>query len=91
MTMEKQVNKMCMNAYLNIRNLSKLWKSLDRDTSKTAVNSLVTPHLDYGNGILYGVNSNLLKKLQVAQNSAVRLIEKLKKHDRVSGYKKQLH
>ena len=66
-------------------------KSLDRDTIKNAVNSLVTPHLDYGNGLLYGVNGNLLKKLQVAQNSAVRLIEKLRKHDRVSDYRKQLH
>ena len=91
MTMEKQVNKMCQNAYLNIRNLSKLRKSLDRDTIKTAVNSLVTPHLDYGNGLLYGVNSNLLKKLQVAQNSAVRLIERLKKHDSVREYRKHLH
>ena len=52
---------------------------------------MINPHLDYGNGLLYGVNGNLLKKLQVAQNSAVRLIEKLKKHDRVSEYRKQLH
>ena len=65
--------------------------SLDGDTVKTAVNSLVTPHLDYGNGLLYGVKSNMLKKLQVAQNSAVRLIEKLRKHDSVSHYRKQLH
>ena len=82
---------MCQNAYLDIRNLSKRLQSLDRDTITTAVNSLVTPHLDYGNGLLYGVHSNLLKKLQVAQNSAVRLLEKLKKHDCVSEHRKQLH
>ena len=52
-TMEKQVNKMGQNADLNIQNLSKLQKSLDRDTIKTAVNSLVMPHLDYGNGLSY--------------------------------------
>ena len=91
MTMEKQVNKMCQNAYFNMRNLSKLRRSLDRDTIKTAVNSLVTPHLDYGNGLLYGIKSSLLKKMQVAQNSAVRLIEKLKKHDSVNEFRKRLH
>ena len=82
---------MCQNAYFNIRNLSKLRKNLDKETVKTAVNSLVTPHLDYGNGLLYGTKNHLLNKLQVAQNSAVRLIEKLRKHDRVSDHRKQLH
>ena len=35
MTMEKQVNKMCQNDYLNIQNLSKLRKVIDWDI-KTA-------------------------------------------------------
>ena len=89
--MENQVNKMCKNAYFNIRNISKLRKNLDKETVKTAVNALVTPHLDYGNALLYGINSCLLDKLQVAQNSAVRLIEKLKKYDHVSSSRQQLH
>ena len=91
MTMEKHVNKMCKNAYFNIRNLSKIRKTLDKESIKTAVNSLVTPHLDYGNALLYGTNTYLLDKLQVAQNSAVRLIEKLKKRDSVTNSRKQLH
>ena len=89
--MEKQVNKMCKNAYFNIRNLSKIRKTLDKETIKTAVNALVTPHLDYGNALLYGTRTYLLNKLQVAQNSAVRLIEKLKKQDSVRDIRKQLH
>ena len=79
------------NAYFNIRNISKLRNNLDKETVKTAVNALVTPHLDYGNALLYGINSYLLDKLQVAQNSAVRLIEKLKKYDHVSSSRQQLH
>ena len=82
---------MCKNAYFNIRNISKLRKNLDKETVKTAVNALVTPHLDYGNALLYGIKSYLLDKLQVAQNSAVRLIEKLKKYDHVSSSRQQLH
>ena len=40
---------------------------------------------------LYHIKSYLLDKLQVAQNSAVRLIEKLKKYDHVSSSREQLH
>ena len=91
MTMDKQVNKMCKSAYFNLRNISKIKKSLDRNTIKTAVNALVTPHLDYGNGLLYGISQKLVDKLQVAQNSAVRLIKQLKKHDHITSHRKDLH
>ena len=91
MTMEKHVNKMCRSAYFNLRNVSKIRQSLDRETVKTAVNALVTPHLDYGNGLLYGISERLLDKLQVAQNSAVRLIEQLKRRDHITCYRKNLH
>ena len=91
MTMHKQINKMCQNTYYNLWNISKLRKSLSKETIKIAVNSLVTPHLDYGNALLYGVNSQFINRLQVAQNSAVRLIEGLKRHDHVSKSMKELH
>ena len=91
MTMEKHVNKMCKSVYFNLRNVSKIRNSLDIETAKTAVNALVTPHLDYCNGLLYGINTKLLDKLQVAQNSAVRLIKKLKKRDSVTCHRKNLH
>ena len=82
---------MCQNTYYNLWNISKLRKSLSKETIKIAVNSLVTPHLDYGNALLYGVNSQFINRLQVAQNSAVRLIEGLKRHDHVSKSMKELH
>lgn len=91
LTMENQVVKMCQAAYLNIRNIARIRVSMNYDDTKTVVNALVTPHLDYGNGLLYGVSGKLIKKLQVAQNSAVRLIEKLKKHDHVTDKRKDLH
>jgi hypothetical protein len=91
MSMEKQVNSMCKKAYYNISNISKIRKSLNKDDAKTIVNALVTPHLDYGNGLLLGICKKLENKLQVAQNSAVRLIEKVKKYDNISQYRKNLH
>jgi len=46
-----------------------------KEDTKTAVNALVTPHLDYENDLLYGISQKHIKKLQIAQNSAARLIE----------------
>ena len=37
--------------------------SLDKDTVKTAVNVLVTPHLDYGNGLLFNTSKKLVGQL----------------------------
>jgi hypothetical protein len=91
MTMEKQINKMCQRAYMNIRNISRIRQSLDKEDTKTAVNALVTPHLDYGNGLLYGIPKKYVNKLQIAQNSAVRLIEKIRRDEHITPYRKELH
>jgi hypothetical protein len=91
MNMEPQVRNMCKKAYCNIKNIAHIRKSLSKEDTKTAVHALVTPHLDYGNALLYGINKKALEKLQVAQNSAARLIERLRKYDRVSHVRIELH
>ena len=91
MTMSKQINKMCKAAYYNIKCISSIRNNLSKDDAKTVVNALVTPHLDYGNCLLYGVTEKYIKKLQVAQNMAVRLIEKLGRRDHISLKRKDLH
>ena len=91
MNFEKQTSKMCKSAYFNIKNIAKIRKCLSKDDTKIAVNALVTPHLDYGNGLLTGIKKGLINKLQVAQNSAVRLIEKMHKHDHITESRKGLH
>ena len=91
MKMEKHINKMCQSLYYNIRNLSLIRKSLTKEDTKSLVNALVTPHLDYGNALLYGISNKLISKLQVAQNSAVRLIEKVRKSEHITPHRKNLH
>jgi hypothetical protein len=91
MKMDQQVNEMCKKSFFNIRNIAQIRKSLNKDDAKTAVHALVTPHLDCGNALLVGTSSKNIKKLQVAQNSAARLIARLKKYDRISHVRKELH
>jgi hypothetical protein len=91
MNFEKQVNKMCKNAYFNLKNIAKIRRCLNKEDTKLAVNALVAPHLDYGNGLLFGIKKSLINKLQVTQNSAARLIEKLRKYDHITECRKELH
>ena len=84
---------MCLNTHFDIQNVLKLPKNLDGYTNKNFCQWSGYLHLDYRNGLLYDVVSNLLKKLEVAKNSATQLFDLLrncKKHDSVSEYRKQL-
>jgi hypothetical protein len=71
--------------------MSRIRKSLKTEDTKTVVNALVTPHLDYGNALLYGIAKRLENKLQIAQNSAARLIHKIDKREHITTFRKQLH
>ena len=57
---------------------------LTQEATETLVNALITYRLDYWNAILYGLNDDLLKRLQLVQNNAARLVLKKKKHDNVT-------
>ena len=46
--------------------------------------ALVITRLDYANSALYGVTDHILNKLHFAQNSAARLVTKLKKYDNLN-------
>ena len=45
---------------------------------------IVTSRLDYGNALLFEVNSGLINKLQWVQNTAARLITRTKKHNHIT-------
>ena len=91
MNMEKQINKMVKSTYANIKNIACIRNSLTLEDTKTAVNALVTPHLDYGNALLYGTSKKLQNKLQMAQNAAARLICKIGRSEHITPFRKQLH
>ena len=91
LSMDAQVKKICSTGYLNLKNIADIRKSLNKENTKVIINALVTSHLDYGNSLLYGISYKSMNKLQVLQNSCVRLIEKLKRYDHVSESRKKLH
>ena len=70
----KHVTMKCKAVMWNIHRIRNIQSYLDTSTCETLVASLVTPHLDYGNGLLIGATDMSIGKYQQIQNMAAKLI-----------------
>ena len=86
-----QVSSVVSKSFLCIKNISRIKTFLTSKEKCTLLTALILSKLDYCNSLYYGVNSFLLNKLQVVQNSAARLIFNRRKFDHSSGLLFKLH
>ena len=70
----------CKAAISNIFRISQIRKLLSQEACKILMCSLVLSHLDYSNGILFGMSKKNIRKLQIVQNFAARVTLQEKKH-----------
>jgi hypothetical protein len=72
--------------------LGRIRKCLSSDNLKRLVNALHDiSHLDYCNGLLYGLPDKDISKLQRVQNSAARLITGTRRNEHITPVLKALH
>ena len=76
LSFEKQVNKVVKSCNLIIRKISQVKGFLTEAHLRQLVASHVFSHIDYCNSLYYGINSDLISKLQRVQNCAARLVSK---------------
>ena len=91
MNMDWHVSHTCRLAYHHLRSIAKVRNSLTMTACKTMVLSLVISRLDFGNATLYGISETLLHRLQVVQNSAARLIMRVRKREHITPILFALH
>lgn len=91
LSMRKQVSAMVKSCQYQIRRIGRIRNCLTLDAAKTAAVTLVGSKLDYCNSLLQGINKDQIKRLQVAQNSAARVVTRMKKRDHISPTLRQLH
>ena len=89
--MEHHVKKVCKNGYFHLKNIAGIRKNLDKKDTEKLVHAFISSTLDYGNALLHGISGTHLSKLQMLQNSAARLIEKLRKYDHIRETLIKLH
>ena len=74
-----------------LRKITKMKPFLNKSQMKILTQALVISSLDYCNALYYGIDSQLMKQLQVIQNRACRVIFGLKRRDSVDSFIKELH
>ena len=89
--MKPQISSICKASYYQLRKIGSIRKFLTSDATAYLVQSFVTSRLDYGNSLLFGIDSASLDKLQRLQNTAARIVSLTKKFDHITPVLKSLH
>ena len=91
LSMDSPINMLIGSVYGQLRTIGKIKKFLDTDACATAINSLVTYRLDYSNALLFGVPEKSLRRLQIMQNQAARILAKVDCHEHITPVLVSLH
>ena len=87
----KHINNICKSASLAIRNIGKIRKHLTQENCERLVHAFITSKLESCNSILYGLPVCQIDKLQRLQNTAARLVTRVKKNDHITPILRNLH
>ena len=90
-SMNEQINSVTKSAYYHLRRISKIRHCLTHESCARAIHATVTSRLDLQNGLLLGQPRVRLRKLQIAQNNAARLLSQISKRDHITPVLAQLH
>ena len=91
MSLSKHITGMTRAAYYQLRDIGRIGKYLDRQSTKQLVHALVISRLDNCNSLLYGLPDTLLKQLQRVQNACARIVMKCSKRDHITPLLMELH
>ena len=91
MSMRQHVNYTSRTARFYLRNICRIRRYIPEESCKLVVQSLVTPRLDYSNGLLYGIPKSAVSILQSVQNSAARIVTKTAPRENITPVLKELH
>ena len=91
MTLSAHISNVCRSASYAISKIGRIRRFIDQATAERLVHAFVTSRLDANNSLLYGLPETALKKLQRAQNSAVRLVTCIRRDQSINDARQKLH
>ena len=91
LSMRDQVDMTVKFCYFHIRTIGRVRRYLSQKACETLVYALVTSRLDYCNSLLLGVSQRLFARLQRVQNTAARLVLRLRKREHITPALASLH
>ena len=91
MSLDQQISSLSRSVHMYIRKIKRIRMYLSDFALKTLIQSTVTVRLDYCNSLYYGLTQKSTRKLQLAQNTAARLIPKISIRDPITNILRELH
>ena len=87
----EHVSKLCKSSHYHLRNISKIRKYLDENSTETLVHAFVSSKLDYCNALLIGLPKYQKDRLQSVLNTAAGIITFTCKYDHITPVLVRLH
>lgn len=88
---ESQVRAVVRSSFFHLRELAKIKTILSKQHFETVIHAFVTSRLDYCNALYFGVSDASIRRLQVVQNAAARLLTGTKKSEHITPILISLH
>ena len=87
----EHVSKLCKSSHYHLRNISKIRKYLDENSTETLVHAFVSSKLDYCNALRIGLPKYQIDRLQSVLNTAARIKTFTCKYDHIIPVLVRLH
>ncbi|XP_061477478.1 uncharacterized protein LOC133381914 [Rhineura floridana] len=91
LTLEAHVASVARNAFYQLRLVAQLRPYLSKEDLSSVVHAMVTSRLDYYNALYVGLPLKTIRKLQLVQNAAARLLTRTKRSDHITPVLARLH
>ena len=91
LTFNNHIAKVCKVSHFHLRNISKIRKFPSKESTEILIHAFVSSKLDHCQSLLYGLPAYQLAKLQVLQNTAVRVVSLTRKYDHITPVLESLH
>ena len=77
--------------FLQLRKISTIRRYITTEACETLIHALITSRLDYASSLLYGLPKPQIRRLQVVQNMAARVVKRVRKYDHITPVMYDLH
>ena len=91
LSFQAHIKSITKSAFYPLKNIARLSPSLSDSVAETLIHAFISSRLDYCNGVLSGVPSKSLARLQYVQNSAARLLTRTKPWQHITPTLIHLH
>ncbi|KAL0152338.1 hypothetical protein M9458_052061, partial [Cirrhinus mrigala] len=88
---DKQISSVVKTSFFQLRLMAKVKPYLPSNQLEKLVHMFISTRLDYCNSLYHGLDSASIRRLQLVQNAAARLLTGIRRYDHITPVLQSLH